>query len=167
MPDSLHILNGSIPAEFARFGAATAGPEPAGFRRAGIVLAGDRIEGTAAPGGYAGRRRLDASGCLILPGFVDVHVHGAAGHDTMDATIDAEGDGLRQMAQFYARHGVTAFLATTMTASAEATYAAVCGVAAAIGKPNGGARLLGIHLTRSARLTWPNFGGWSRQARCA
>jgi N-acetylglucosamine-6-phosphate deacetylase len=160
VPDSLHILNGAIPAEFTHVRPATADPEPAGFRRASIALAGDRIEGTAAPGWYAGRRRLDASGCLVLPGFVDVHVHGAAGHDTMDLTMDAGVDGLRPMAQFYARHGVTSFLATTMTASAEATLAAVRGVAAAMGKTNGGARPLGIHL--EGPFLSPRFPGAQR-----
>src|SRR5512137_2797991 len=55
---------------------------------------------------------IDGRGKTALPGFIDVHVHGAVGHDTMDANPE----GLRAMARFYATHGVTAFLATTMTA---------------------------------------------------
>src|SRR3954469_17524127 len=56
---------------------------------------------------------LDAANCTILPGFIDVHVHGALGADTMDADPAA----LARMARFAAHHGVTAFLPTTMTAA--------------------------------------------------
>ena len=63
----------------------------------------------------------------MLPGFIDVHVHGAMGRDTMDADVD----GLREMAAFYARHGVTGFLATTMTAPHADTLDAVRAVAEA------------------------------------
>src|SRR5262245_31276835 len=54
---------------------------------------------------------IDADGLTLLPGFIDVHVHGALGHEAMDA----DADGLRTMAHFYAEHGVTSFLATTWT----------------------------------------------------
>jgi N-acetylglucosamine-6-phosphate deacetylase len=47
----------------------------------------------------------------LLPGFVDLHVHGGGGHDTMDA-----GDSVLAIARQHARHGTTALLATTMTA---------------------------------------------------
>src|ERR1041385_1113574 len=54
--------------------------------------------------------QIDCSGNTALPGFIDLHVHGAVGFDTMDATPEA----LQAMARFYASHGVTGFLATTM-----------------------------------------------------
>ena len=54
---------------------------------------------------------LDATGCVVLPGFVDVHVHGGAGCDTMDADLD----GLAKMGAFFASHGVSGYLSTTMT----------------------------------------------------
>lgn len=47
---------------------------------------------------------------LILPGFIDVHVHGGGGFDVMDGL-----EGILGMARFHARHGTTALLATTMT----------------------------------------------------
>ena len=60
--------------------------------------------------------------------------------------MDADPDGLRAMARFYARHGVTAFLATTWTASREAIEAALETVAAVRGRVPGGATVLGVHL---------------------
>jgi N-acetylglucosamine-6-phosphate deacetylase len=90
--------------------------------------------------------QLDAADCTILPGFVDVHIHGSDGFDTMDATPEA----LHAISRFLARHGVTGFYATTMTASHGATLAAVQNVAAVIDAvidtPLPGARLLGVHL---------------------
>lgn len=86
---------------------------------------------------------LDATGCVALPGFIDVHIHGALGVDTMDADPAA----LARMARFVAQHGVTAFLPTTMTADAPSTLAAVQAVAAAGERPHAnGAAILGVHL---------------------
>lgn len=80
------------------------------------------------------------SGPNVLPGFVDVHCHGGVGSDVMDATPEA----LHQIARFYARHGVTGFLATTMTAPPEHILRAVRNAACC--GPTGGARILGVHL---------------------
>jgi N-acetylglucosamine-6-phosphate deacetylase len=85
---------------------------------------------------------VDAAGAWLLPGFIDVHVHGAMGHETMDG----EADGLRAMARFYASHGVTSYLATTWTASGPATLRALDAVVRAMEAPGDGARLLGAHL---------------------
>lgn len=90
---------------------------------------------------------LDATGCTILPGFIDVHVHGAAGVDAMDADPVA----LAQMARFAAHHGVTAFLPTTMTADVNSTLAAVKAVGDAVAtlgeRPHAnGATILGVHV---------------------
>ena len=49
---------------------------------------------------------------ILLPGFIDEHIHGADGHDVMEATADS----WRHIEQALARHGVTGFLATTITA---------------------------------------------------
>lgn len=87
-------------------------------------------------------RRLDARGHSLLPGFVDLHVHGAVGYEAMDA----DPDGLRAMARFYARHGVTAFLPTTWTGARPVIDRALGAIAQAVGRVPGGATILGAHL---------------------
>jgi len=78
---------------------------------------------------------------LLLPGYIDMHIHGSAGHDTMDATQEA----LHQMASSLVQEGVTGFLATTMTQSIEVIESALTNVAQ-FDNSDGEARLLGIHV---------------------
>lgn len=85
---------------------------------------------------------LDAQGDNLLPGFIDLHVHGAMGHEAMDASPS----GLEEMARFYASHGVTSFLATTWTASRPSIMKALQLVEEMQGQIQGGATLLGAHL---------------------
>ena len=113
-----------------------------GFQPAELLIADNRLIEIGALQPTQNTPLLDASGCTIVPGFVDVHVHGGGGYDTMDATVVA----LREIARFKAQHGVTSFLATTVTATPQATAAAVANVAAAPKTVDGGARLLGLHL---------------------
>lgn len=85
---------------------------------------------------------LNAQGNNLLPGFIDLHVHGAMGHELMDGSAS----GLEEMAGFYAAHGVTSFLATTWTASRPSIMKAVELVKQMQGRIRGGATLLGAHL---------------------
>jgi N-acetylglucosamine-6-phosphate deacetylase len=85
---------------------------------------------------------LDAQGHNLLPGFIDLHVHGAMGHEVMDASPS----GLEEMARFYASHGVTSFLATTWTANRPSIMNALELVEEMRGPIQGGATLLGVHL---------------------
>lgn len=85
---------------------------------------------------------IDAAGHALLPGFIDLHVHGAMGYEVMDASPE----GLRHLAQFYARHGVTSFLATTWTASPQAIMAALNSLTQVPSRIPGGAAILGAHL---------------------
>ncbi len=96
------------------------------------------------PGVSAGERCevIDASGLIVAPGYVDVHVHGSAGHDTMDGTTEA----IAGMAKFFATRGVTSFCPTTLTASREAIMASVKAVHECQQNPPEGARPLGVHL---------------------
>lgn len=78
----------------------------------------------------------------ILPGFVDLHVHGGGGADCMEGEA-----AVRQMARFHARHGTTALLATTVTAPSPDLESALRGIAAVMENPGPGeARVLGVHL---------------------
>ena len=115
-----------------------------------LVTAGGRIQALGpgeAPGGVRAEvgalgEVVDGRGCILLPGFIDVHVHGGDGADTMDA----DADGLRRLARFHATHGVTALLPTTWSAPPSAVFAAVEAIAEAAGPVDGGATILGAHL---------------------
>jgi len=85
---------------------------------------------------------LDAQGDILLPGFIDLHAHGAMGHEVMDASPS----GLEEMARFYVSHGVTSFLATTWTASRSSIMNALELVEEMKGPIQAGATLLGVHL---------------------
>ena len=92
----------------------------------------------------AGARLLDFPGATLAPAFFDVHIHGAAGHDMMEATPDA----LHAVSRFLASRGTGSYLATTVTAPLDATLRAVAGLAKLIANAPvaGSARPLGIHL---------------------
>jgi N-acetylglucosamine-6-phosphate deacetylase len=87
---------------------------------------------------------LDFPGAILGPAFFDVHIHGAAGHDVMEGTPQA----LEALGTFLASRGTSAYLATTVTASLDATLRALDGLANEIAKlpQPGRARPLGIHL---------------------
>ncbi len=79
---------------------------------------------------------------FVLPGFIDLHVHGGGGADVMDGP-----DAVRSMAAFHARYGTTALLATTVTAPAEDLRQAASGIGVAERRhAPGTARVLGLHL---------------------
>lgn len=84
---------------------------------------------------------IDASGLYITPGLIDVHTHGAAGFDTMDATPQA----IRAMADYFIRHGVTSFLATTITNSSQGIVSAIDNLRK-LPKVGSGSQVLGVHL---------------------
>jgi N-acetylglucosamine-6-phosphate deacetylase len=84
---------------------------------------------------------LHADGLWVAPGLIDLHVHGSAGSDTMDATPAA----LAAMSHFFIKHGVTAYLPTTITAPGAAIQAAITNVERTP-QPEDGAHHLGVHL---------------------
>ena len=88
---------------------------------------------------------IDAKGNYISPGFIDTHVHGAAGHDVMDA----DPDGLKAIAKGHRAHGCTSFLPTTLTSEKSCIQAAVRTVNQVMKSglnPKEHARILGVHL---------------------
>ena len=90
---------------------------------------------------HAEVQRIDATNLYVVPGFIDIHIHGAAGHDTMDATPEA----LHTIARFIAAHGVTSYLPTTITAPPQAILKAIDN-AVRCPQPEDGAHHLGVHL---------------------
>lgn len=89
----------------------------------------------------------DPEGSVLAPAFFDIHIHGAAGHDVMEATPDA----LKTIGHFLASRGVAHFLATTVTAPLDVTLRALDGLAALIESGRTAARdavaiPVGIHL---------------------
>ena len=85
---------------------------------------------------------IDASGAYVAPGFVNVHIHGCDGADTMDEDADALG----KIAAFQARTGVTSFLPTTMTCAYDAVERALVRIRRAMTEKPHGARILGTHM---------------------
>ena len=84
----------------------------------------------------------ERAGPIVLPGFVDLHVHGGNGHDIMEA-----GEAAREVARCHAAHGTTALLATTMTAPMDDLRAAFRALGPACReRERGAARVLGVHL---------------------
>lgn len=86
-------------------------------------------------------QEIDGKGKIVIPGFIDGHIHGANGADVMDASNTA----LDSIASVLPREGTTSFLATTITQSPENIEKALKTVAAYNNKP-GQAEVIGVHL---------------------
>ena len=123
------------------------------LRDARIVLANEIIEGSMLiedehivyvgqnqTGLAADAESLALDGLTVMPGFIDVHIHGAVGVDVMEASAD----GLLEISAYLATQGVTGWLATLVPGSDE-NYAGVSAAVAAAMNSTEGARVLGIH----------------------
>ncbi len=114
---------------------------PQGFVRGSLEQQDGRI--SRITGQSVGEAEVRASDLpIVLPGFIDIHVHGGGGRDTMEA-----GDAARQIARQHVRHGTTSMLATTMTAPLEDIRAALTALGPLCRERDPqGARVLGVHL---------------------
>ncbi len=86
-----------------------------------------------------GAETIDLGGTTLLPGFIDVHIHGAVGVDVMEATAD----GLQEVSEFLATQGVTGWLPTFVPTVDEDYAIAVDAISQAM--RGAGARVLGVH----------------------
>ncbi len=111
----------------------------------GLIVSAGSSESSEMP---ARARVIDYPGATLAPAFLDVHIHGSAGHDVMEATPEA----LTTIERFLAAHGTGAYLATTVSAPLDTTLRSLEGLARWIqGVPGENrardqARLAGIHL---------------------
>jgi N-acetylglucosamine-6-phosphate deacetylase len=92
-----------------------------------------------------GAQEISATERIAIPGFVDVHIHGAGGRDVMEGSAEA----LSGVAKTVARHGTTSMVATTVTASTDDTIRGVEGIAQYISQQHeteeARAEVLGVH----------------------
>lgn len=113
------------------------------FCNADIVIKDGKIEDLLTCDSSADSKEvLDLTGLTVIPGLIDIHTHGCAGFDTMDATDEA----INAMSVFMAENGVTSFLPTTMTATHEALKASFTCVKKAVENGTPGANVLGSYM---------------------
>ncbi len=126
--------------------------------RADVRLRGGRIAEVGALAPETGEREIDARDLYVLPGFVDLHIHGFAGHDCMRGAQD-----VYAMRRALLREGVAAFLPTTMSAPEEETRAALRGIEAALrgSISEAGAAALGAHM--EGPFLSPEYAGAQRR----
>src|SRR5258708_30966729 len=94
---------------------------------AGILIREDVIEAIGPRSGMAlpaGAQEIRATDKTAIPGFIDVHIHGAGGHDVMEGT----GAALRSITRKVSEYGTTSLVATTVRANTDKTLRAVEGI---------------------------------------
>lgn len=114
------------------------------IERAWVQIENGRIQktGQAEFGPEIGRELVDVAGATVFPGFVDVHMHGAVGVDTMNATAD----GLAGVSRFLATKGVTSWLPTLVPGSEYEYQSALQSVSEIIERRGSSqARIVGVH----------------------
>jgi N-acetylglucosamine-6-phosphate deacetylase len=111
---------------------------------ASLLIDGGRIVGIEPSANIdsPGTTVIQASGCFVVPGFIDVHVHGVEGVDTLD-----DGEPIARMAAALPKYGVTAFCPTTVACAPPALRRVLAQVAAVrVTRPPASARVLPAHL---------------------
>jgi len=91
---------------------------------------------------YKTEQEIDAKGNFLSPGFIDIHVHGGAGHDFMDNTIEA----YLEIAKLHARYGTTSFTPTTLSCENEDLLKTLELYEQAEKENTAGAAFIGMHI---------------------
>lgn len=100
------------------------------------------VDGKIAEIGFLAEGGIDMSGKIILPGFVDIHIHGGNGGDASDGTAES----LDKISSYLAQRGVTSFCPTTMTLPVDRLCDIVSTIAEYKNSHNSGAKIAGINL---------------------
>jgi len=112
------------------------------FRMGGFEVTEDGRFGAVLPENIPADA-IDLEGATVIPGLIDVHIHGAMGADFSDGDMD----GLKKMAAHLAKEGITSFAPASMTLPYETlSKAYACAADFVKEQPEGCARLMGIHM---------------------
>lgn len=106
-------------------------------KRTDLKIEGDKI---VSVGDYSREDGMDLSGCVLAPGFIDVHIHGCNGGDFCDGIV-----GMEKMSRWLVTKGITSFCGTTMTLPNEQLTPIMKDAASFTGREPG-AKLAGVHL---------------------
>ncbi len=85
---------------------------------------------------------IDCDGFTIVPGFIDIHIHGAAGRDTCEGTNQA----INEIAEYLLSNGVTSFCPTTMTVDIDTIKKSLSAAKEVMDNPSGGASVIGVNM---------------------
>ncbi|WNQ11224.1 N-acetylglucosamine-6-phosphate deacetylase [Paenibacillus aurantius] len=118
------------------------GQEP---QEGAVLIRNGRIEqvwkNEPVPDGTMADTEIDGGGRLLIPGMIDVHIHGAEGHDMMDGTLES----VEVVSRVCARTGCTSFLATSVSSTLEDLLEMIASVSRSVGREPG-ARIAGMHI---------------------
>ncbi len=116
---------------------------PDSIRRGALAVLNGRIQQISSAGKkIASANSINLKGGFLAPGFIDLHIHGAMGHDTMEATENA----FRVITDFHLRGGTTSLTLTTLTAPEESILKVLRAVQPLHNRSLGGARIIGVHV---------------------
>jgi N-acetylglucosamine-6-phosphate deacetylase len=111
------------------------------LKQSSVLIKDQKIKDIYEGNGPTAAQAIDLEGATLFPGFIDVHIHGAAGVDTMNATAAD----LLKVSKFLATHGVTGWLPSLVPGTVAEYATAIGAIDSVMTGPNHGARVLGVH----------------------